>query len=67
MGALVGPGGLGLVDDSERVRGLAELGVVLLLFEIGLELPLERLHRMWRSAVFAGGLQVAGTIAGVAA
>ncbi|MGH0032960.1 MAG: cation:proton antiporter [Myxococcota bacterium] len=67
MGAVVGPGGFALVDDPERVRSLAELGVILLLFEIGLELPLERLRRMWRWAVFAGGLQVALTLAGVAA
>ncbi len=69
MGSLVGPGGLGLVDDPERVRALAEFGVVFLLFEIGLELPLERLQRLWRRAVAAGGLQVAVTLlcaAGVA-
>ena len=49
---------LGLLDDSERVRALAEVGVVFLLFEIGLELPLDRLKRLWRSAVMAGAAQV---------
>ncbi len=66
MGAVVGPGGLGLVDDADRVRELAELGVVFLLFEIGLELPLDRVRRLWRGALLAGGLQVALTVAGVA-
>lgn len=63
MGALIGPGGLGLVADPDRVRRLAELGVVFLLFEVGLELPLERVRRLWRRALAAGGLQVATTVA----
>lgn len=67
MGALVGPGGFGLIADPESVRELAELGVVFLLFEIGLELPLDRLRRIWRRAVVAGGLQVTLTLACVAA
>ena len=66
MGALVGPGGFGLISDPERVRDLAELGVVFLLFEIGLELPMERLRRMWRQSVLAGGFQVGLTLAFVA-
>jgi CPA2 family monovalent cation:H+ antiporter-2 len=66
MGALVGPGGLGLIGQPERVRALAELGVVFLLFEIGLELPLERLRKLWRMALFGGGLQVAATLCCVA-
>ena len=66
MGALVGPGGLGLIDQPDRVRDLAELGVVFLLFEIGLELPLERLRKLWRLALFGGGLQVVATLACVA-
>ena len=40
------------------MRSLAEVGVIFLLFEIGLELPLDRLRRLWRSAVFAGTAQV---------
>lgn len=67
MGALIGPGGLGLVSDPDRVRHLAELGVVFLLFEVGLELPLERVRLLWRRAVAAGGLQVVTTVALVSA
>ncbi|NNL85036.1 MAG: hypothetical protein HKP27_05260, partial [Myxococcales bacterium] len=67
MGALLGPGALGVVDDPEGVRTLAELGVVFLLFEIGLELPIDRLKRMWRAAATAGAFQVLGTIAAGAA
>jgi len=63
MGALIGPGGFGLVGDPDRVRHLAELGVVFLLFEVGLELPLERVRLLWRRALAAGGLQVATTVA----
>jgi CPA2 family monovalent cation:H+ antiporter-2 len=66
IGGLVGPGGLGLVDDPERVRALAELGVVFLLFEIGLELPIERVQRLWRISFVAGALQVTATVALVA-
>ena len=67
VGALFGPGGLRWIDDPARVKALAELGVVFLLFEIGLELPLDRLRRMWRPALIAGGLQVAITLLVVAA
>jgi CPA2 family monovalent cation:H+ antiporter-2 len=67
MGALVGPGGIGLIGDPERVRELADLGVVFLLFEIGLELPLGRLKLLWRPALISGGLQVGGTLVVVSA
>lgn len=42
-GAAIGPSGLGAFDDLEAVRHFAELGVVFLLFTLGLELKLERL------------------------
>ena len=67
VGAIAGPGALGLVSDPDAVRELAELGVVFLLFEIGLELPLERARTLWRPALVGGGFQVAATLAGVAA
>jgi len=57
-GALIGPHGLRLVPDVEEVAHLAELGVVLLLFLIGLELQPRRLWEL-RSRVFGvGGAQV---------
>lgn len=67
-GVLVGPHGLGLVADVGRVLALAQLGVVLLLFLIGLELRPSRLWELRRSALGLGGLQVGvtGALAGVA-
>lgn len=62
VGALAGPGTLGLVSDPEQVQRLAEIGVVFLLFEIGLELPIERMRQLWRPALFGGGFQVAITL-----
>jgi CPA2 family monovalent cation:H+ antiporter-2 len=66
IGAIVGPGALGLAPDSARVRELAEFGVVFLLFEIGLELPLASLRRTGRAALVAGGLQMLLTLGLVA-
>jgi CPA2 family monovalent cation:H+ antiporter-2 len=60
-GVVVGPGVLGLIRDPEEVVLLAEVGVVLLLFGIGLELSLERLKRLWRPVLVGGALQVGVT------
>ncbi|UJR80181.1 monovalent cation:proton antiporter-2 (CPA2) family protein [Sandaracinus amylolyticus] len=65
-GAIIGPSGLGLVEDVHSTLHFAEFGVVLLLFIIGLELQPARLWRM-RGAVFGlGGAQVLVTAAVVA-
>jgi len=61
-GALIGPYGIGLVRDTHLVEVLAEIGVVLLLFTIGIEFSLGRLVRMKKAVLGAGGLQVALTI-----
>lgn len=66
-GALVGPNGAGFVSNTDDVRSVAEFGVVFLLFEIGLELPIDRLHRMLRRGFAAGAVQVAATLALTAA
>jgi len=58
-GVLIGPGVLGLVHETELLHALAELGVVLLLFEIGLESDLGELLR-------AGLQSVAVAVVGVA-
>ena len=65
-GVLVGPNALGLVTGVHRIEGLAEVGVILLLFTIGIEFSLSRLREMGRQAAVGGGLQVGLTI-GVAA
>lgn len=63
MGALLGPGGFALGSDPEDVQVIAEFGVVFLLFEIGLELPVDRVRRLLRLGLSAGALQVGGTLA----
>jgi len=60
-GALIGPYGLGLVTAIQDIEALAEVGVVLLLFTIGLEFSLVRLRRILRQVALGGVLQVAST------
>ncbi|MGI8927286.1 MAG: cation:proton antiporter [Tepidiformaceae bacterium] len=50
-GALIGPAGVGWVDDPDRARFAAELGVALLLFVVGLELSLRELASNLRLAL----------------
>ena len=67
-GSLLGPFALGIVDDPEEVLHFAELGVVLLLFVIGLELNPSRLWRLRAQILGLGLTQVllAGTVIGIA-
>lgn len=58
-GVLIGPSGLGLIRDVARISEISELGVLMLLFLIGLELRIQRIWLM-RKAVFGlGAAQVA--------
>ena len=57
-GVLIGPNQLGIIADRELVDAAAEVGVILLLFTIGLEFSLDRLLRIRRVIFLAGGLQV---------
>src|SRR4030095_10640178 len=50
-GVVIGPGVLGLVHESEVIHALAELGVLILLFEVGLEADLARLLKAGPQAV----------------
>lgn len=56
-GVLIGPSGLRLVADTERVELFAEIGVVFLLFSIGLEFSLERLKQIRRYFFLGGTVQ----------
>lgn len=53
-GALAGPHGFALVRDEKAVETLAEIGVVLLLFTIGLEFSWSRIQSMGRLLVVGG-------------
>lgn len=57
-GVVLGPDGLGFVQNSERILAAAEIGVVMLLFVIGLELSPARLKLMRRSVFGAGASQM---------
>ncbi len=65
-GAVIGPSGLGLISEVEDTLHIAELGVVLLLFVIGLELQPTRLWRMRGAVLGVGGAQVVLTSLAVA-
>jgi monovalent cation:proton antiporter-2 (CPA2) family protein len=57
-GVVIGPSGLGLFADTASVMHVAELGVILFLFVIGLELNLKRLWAMRRDILVLGPLQL---------
>ncbi|MBL8170591.1 MAG: cation:proton antiporter [Acidobacteria bacterium] len=57
-GVLIGPHALGLVRNRELVDNAAEVGVILLLFTIGIEFSLEKLASIKRLIFVGGGLQV---------
>ena len=62
-GVLIGPYGFKLISDVASVKELAELGVILLLFVIGLEFSLGRLLKNLVSVLGVGGLQLGLTTA----
>jgi K+:H+ antiporter len=64
-GTLAGPFGIGIVRTQEDVQTLAEIGIVLLLFTVGLDFSLGDFRRMWRRVVGAALLQIALTAAAV--
>jgi CPA2 family monovalent cation:H+ antiporter-2 len=62
-GMLVGgPGSLGLVGSRQEIETIAELGVALLLFSLGLEFSIERLKRLGSHPLIGGVIQVVVTI-----
>ena len=58
-GVILGPSGFGLVENREAVFVLAELGVILLLFLVAMELSLRGFMKVWRVAIAASLLQIA--------
>ncbi len=66
-GIMAGPHALAFIKDTHQVEQMAEIGVVLLLFTIGIELSLKELMRIKHLVLWGGGLQVLVTIMAVAA
>jgi len=61
-GVLLGPGALGWIKDAEQIKQIAEIGLVLLMFTIGLEFSLKQLQTMRKLILGAGSLQVLATV-----
>jgi glutathione-regulated potassium-efflux system protein KefB len=68
-GILIGPSGIGFFREPQTLTSIAEIGVVMFLFVIGLELKLDKLIAMKRDILVLGGSQMAltGAIIGLAA
>ncbi|MEZ5648461.1 MAG: cation:proton antiporter [Alphaproteobacteria bacterium] len=61
-GIIVGPSGLGWVTDRGSVSGLADLGVLLLLYVLGMELSLFVFRNIWQKAAITTLIQVGGSV-----
>ncbi len=59
-GILLGPTAAGLVANQDQIRLLADLGVLMLLFMVGLELPVAQFMKVWRMAIVITLGQIAG-------
>jgi len=61
-GIIIGPFGLSLIKDVEAIEFFAEIGVILLLFTLGIEFSLKKLLRIKKIVFGAGAIQMIGTI-----
>ena len=68
-GAMIGPSGFGLIASSDQVRQMEEIGIILLLFSIGVEFSIVKLRKSIWLVLAGGGAQVlvTGGIAGLIA
>ena len=59
IGIIVGPFGIGIVTDTELVNLLAEFGIIILLFVVGLEFSIKKLQRVGFTGILIGTIQLA--------
>lgn len=57
-GVIIGPSGLQLVSDFDRIHLFAEFGVALLMFNLGIEFSLSELKHLRQTALIGGGVQM---------
>ncbi|NND45014.1 MAG: hypothetical protein HKN58_06795, partial [Xanthomonadales bacterium] len=62
VGLVIGPSGLGLLDDPDMIGRIGGIGLIMLLFFIGMEASPGSLLRRWRLAIFGVIAQVAATV-----
>ena len=65
LGILIGPDAFKFIDDPERVQTFANLGVILLLFAIGIEISFREIYQLTRVVVGVGIVQIILTAAAV--
>ena len=58
VGILIGPYGFGLISNIKEVTSLAEIGVALLMFIIGIEFKFSTLNEVWKVSVIGGLIQI---------
>lgn len=64
-GVFLGPSGLALVEDRDNISTLAELGVLMLLFVIGMNLSLRGIKEVWQVAVITTAAQIGVGVGGM--
>jgi CPA2 family monovalent cation:H+ antiporter-2 len=64
-GILLGPFGIGFIEDIKVVEELGELGLILLLFFIGMEISLPDLVKLWKTSLFGTLIQIAASLLAV--
>jgi len=62
IGVLVGPSGFGFVSNESAISTFGTIGIILLLFTIGLEFSFGKLLQSWRTVIIGGFVQVCSTI-----
>ena len=65
IGMLVGPFGFALITDQTLIDTIGQIGIILLLFTIGLEFSFQTLLRSWRAVIIGGLVQVCTTIVAI--
>jgi CPA2 family monovalent cation:H+ antiporter-2 len=65
IGMLAGPYGLAIIGDESSIEAFGEIGIMLLLFTIGLEFSFDRLLRSWRTVIIGGLIQLSTTIVAI--
>ncbi|MCK9579398.1 MAG: cation:proton antiporter [Methanoregula sp.] len=65
IGMLAGPYGFGIITDQESIETFGEIGIMLLLFTIGLEFSFDKLLKSWRIVIIGGLIQICTTIAAI--